>query len=100
MLKTIQQALDATKTHLEQLGLVLCPEKTQLVIFSRKKSDLFEHTVKINDQIIWSTDSAKFLGVILDYKLLFNNYLDYLIDKTRKTPNHLSPKGNVVGCRS
>ena len=45
------------------------------------------YNIKIYDSIVKSSNCAKYLGLIIDDKLSWNNHIDYIIGKCRKVNN-------------
>ena len=73
----------------ESIGLEIAPEKSQLIIFS--KSNIKEHTkeIKVKNQIIYSQQTVKYLGLILDSKLNWGAQANHVIDKVIRMINVL-----------
>lgn len=64
-------------------GLGVSPEKTELVVFYRKRR-IFSFTLpSINEQQLTLADSTKFLGVILDSKFLSNKNIESTVRKAQ-----------------
>jgi len=62
-------------------GLGVNPEKTELVIFTRKYKIPNLILPKLHQTRLTLSNQAKYLGVILDKKLLWT---DNILDRTRK----------------
>ena len=86
---TIQNAIIKVKDNLRSLGLELCAEKTVLIHFSRNKCPPGETQINIENIVIKSSPSTKFLGIIFDHKLTFTPHLNYVQGKCNKAINIL-----------
>jgi len=62
-------------------GLELSPEKSQWMIFTKRKQVLELPSLKINGSIVPKVTSVKFLGIILDSEMLGNLHLKQLLCK-------------------
>lgn len=69
---------------LHDLGLELSPEKTNLVIFTKKHIDLNDHFIEYENTIIRAKPTAKYLGILLDYRLEWRAHLNEVINNVRK----------------
>ena len=70
------------------MGLNLTISKTTLIHFNNKNiSPGIE--IKINETHIKSTETVRFLGIILDYKLSFTRQIDKIVQKCTLTQNIL-----------
>ena len=79
----IQEALKMVTNWCTQKGLSTNPDKTTLVPFTnRNKINLKPPTV--NGKTFEFSDEAKYLGVILDKRLSWNQHLEYTIEKATK----------------
>jgi hypothetical protein len=58
--------------------------KTRVITFSRKTNGLY-YVYKIQDSSINRTDTIKDLGVLLDSKLYFHAYVDYIFSQSLRT---------------
>ncbi|XP_018352081.1 PREDICTED: uncharacterized protein LOC108754341 [Trachymyrmex septentrionalis] len=65
-------------------GLEISPNKTQMMVFLKRKK--IAHTnLSVNlVEIIPSSDSVRFLGVVLDPKLSGKKHMEYVICKDRR----------------
>ena len=76
-------------------GLTLSKSKTKAVLFTRKRKSNIDHpTLEIDGEIIEHVDSFKYLGVILDSKLNFNEHVDFVTKKAKKV---LMATKNAIG---
>lgn len=70
--------------NLSLLGLVLEHGKTNLISFDYGKSKTESITFNLEDIIIRSSESAKFLGITFDYKMNFEKQINNVIEKANK----------------
>ena len=59
------------KYNLEKLGLELAPHKTHLVHFNKQETRPKQLTIRVGNNEISSTESVRYLGITLDYRLSF-----------------------------
>lgn len=76
----MQEALSLAHVWCEGKGLSVNPKKAEVVLFTRKKN-LELPRMKLNDQLLETRDSVKYLGVIFDRKLLWNDHLKFALQK-------------------
>ena len=60
-------------------------KQAQEVIFSRKAKEIYHSPLLFNNTVVSQSSSQKHLGVILDSKLIFDEYLKMTSLKIRKT---------------
>ena len=70
--------LCSVSTWLKVNKLSLNIDKTQFVIFSRKKYKNYNVDLKIEGQSIDKVQHTKFLGIIIDYNLNWKNHVNYI----------------------
>ncbi|CAK9834354.1 Putative 115 kDa protein in type-1 retrotransposable element R1DM [Anthophora retusa] len=85
--------------NIEELGLDVAPEKTELVIFSRKRYKFGEkREINTKNRIIKAGKSMKYLGITLDEKLSFRPHIQGTYGKSIKVMNSLGMVlGNIRG---
>lgn len=85
----LQNCLNILSEFLSSRGLEICPQKTKLVLFNKLKIDFNNNNLhlKINNFNIVPVTHVKFLGIILDYELSFNQHFSYLLEKLYKILN-------------
>ena len=83
-LNAVQCSLNNVSKYLLDRNLSISPTKSQLVIFTRKQFDPLSVFLRLDADRIHSTTSAKFLGIILDHKLLFNTHLNHILRKGKR----------------
>lgn len=80
----INEDLEAISDYSKAHALVLNTSKTQMLIFGKQK-DLLQNNlnfqIKIDKQILDSSESARNLGVILDCQLRFDKHISNLLQK-------------------
>ena len=81
----LQKSLDKLNKWLVDRDLQLSPSKSQVCFFSKSDTDMsHSFKLKIGIQIIPVCDKAKFLGVILDCRLEWDEHINYILNKSRK----------------
>lgn len=81
--------LDIVGSWMLDNKLVVAPTKSEAMIMSGRKA-CRPITIKFGNQEIPQKDSVKYLGVVLDKKLCFNQHIDYVTAKAEKTVAALS----------
>lgn len=82
-----QQTVNQIIFYLRENGFSLSSEKTVFVIFTRQNisfTGISASFMSINGKHIYPSKTAKFLGVIFHYKLLWHSHIVYVVDKARK----------------
>ena len=60
----------------------LHPNKTKVMIFARNVKYIINHiTIKFNDVELENTDTIKYLGIVLDSQLLWNEHIRHVRNK-------------------
>lgn len=72
--------------YVKRWKLKLNPLKTESVFFTKRRAlrAFPRREIKVNGHPVPWSDSAKYLGVILDKKLTFKKHIDYAIEKSGK----------------
>lgn len=85
----------ANKTYrfLSSRGLTVSPSKSLLVFFTRKHINPTAYSILINNLLIHSTSSCRFLGIILDHKLFGNKHVSYIHERCSNLINAISSDG-------
>ena len=81
---TISRELDKVYQWLSANKLKVNFNKTKFIIFNYKKNIPIE-SIKFANHDIERTRSIKFLGIIIDENLSFNNHIDHISSKTSKS---------------
>lgn len=72
-------------TYIGKMGLKVAEEKTEIVIFGRRRADAERgETVKVGRIELQSKEHLKYLGIILNSKWSFRKHLEYAADKAGK----------------
>jgi ribonuclease HI len=82
----LNSALYYLNTWLSDHGLSLSAEKSNAVIFSRKRH-VPDLNIHIDDEPVMIKDEVKFLGIILDSRLSGVSHLNYVCQKAEKNIN-------------
>ena len=84
----MQKTLNKISAWCDEWGFKLSPTKSTCVIFSREiKYKNLDQKLFINNQEIKIERKVKFLGMIIDNKLNFNEHINYIIDRCNKRLN-------------
>lgn len=75
-------------------GLEISPSKSNVIVFSRERVPP-RITVQINNSILPTQVQIRFLGVILDSKLTWNPYVNFIINKCQAGLNTLRAVSRV-----
>ena len=101
--KNIEEVIHTMKSELINLNhwltvnkLSLNVEKTNYMIFTRKKIPLLLNQVFINNIPINRVHNLKFLGVILDSKINWSNHIQYIKSKISKSLGIISKCGRFL----
>ena len=86
-LKALEKALKQIKINLSYVNLFLAPEKTIFMHFNNKGINLGESEIKLDDLVIKSSESTKFLGIIFDYKLSFTQQINKVTTRCARAIN-------------
>ena len=93
MVSLMQPIVNKITATGKKLGLSFNEEKTDVVMFTNKRTKLTEK-VKVNKVPIEYSTSTKYLGITLDNKLNFNKHID---EKIKKCKNHLFALKSLIG---
>jgi len=94
--KSIQKNLDKISSWCDLWGIKMSLDKTVAVVFSHRQNLDIELT--INNQPLKIENKAKFLGLIFDSKLNWNEHVTYLEQKCNKRLNLMrAVAGNAWG---
>ena len=87
--KTYQNELNLVANYMIENGLQISTGKTHMMLFNNGSNPINLPAFKINDGILEYKKVVKFLGVFLTTKLTWNNHIEYILNKARKTLNLL-----------
>ena len=90
----MQRALRAAEEWGNEHGLTFSPAKTVVVIFSRKHKIVEPPRLQIGGELVPYSDQAKYLGVTLDRKLLWNHHVS---KKVQSAKGHLMKLKGSMG---
>lgn len=93
VLLNLQNSLDDVINYFNKWKILVNPTKTQAIYFTRKRKHCFlpSSNITINGIIVpWET-KVKYLGVMLDKKMLFNEHVGYTLNKLNITTKMLYP---------
>jgi hypothetical protein len=80
----LQQSLEIFESWCSSWKLQIQPAKTEMIHYSLHPKKNYKNTlsVKINNTIITPVDTARYLGVVIDNKLLWRQHLQHVENKT------------------
>lgn len=84
-----QANIDSISTYMQQNGLSLSTEKTNLVLFNAGDNPSKLPIFKLEGTALEYKKNVKFLGIIFTSKLTWNLYFDYILTKARQNLNLL-----------
>lgn len=97
--KTLEKSILQIQKNLFDLGLDLAPHKTIFMHFNKNNIKPGHSKITINNLTIPSSESVRFLGIILDYKLSFQPQIDHIYRKSLKSLNLIKfLRGTWWGC--
>lgn len=82
LIERFETVVNVVSLWCERAGLVLSVEKCQILELGKRKAD--ESAYKINGNQVKVTKSLKYLGVMLDDQLNWNEHLRYIDEKANK----------------
>lgn len=80
-----QRALNIIENWCKKVGLSVNPNKTELIIFTKKRNLTDFRSPKIFGQMIKPSESVKYLGVTFTPKLNWNTHIEHRINKCLRT---------------
>ena len=83
----LERAINTAYSNLYAIGLELSPHKTVFVHFNRRNTKSGEMEILVNKTPIKSSKSARFLGIIFDYRLLFHEQVESIHKKVSRATN-------------
>ena len=94
----MQQTLDYIQIWCDRWGFKISPGKSTGVIFTQKLKCILKKPLKINGTILKMENQVKFLGMIFDSKLSWNNHIQFIEKKCLARLNLMrSLSGNKWG---
>lgn len=86
-IKKYQESVNKIILYLNLCGFSLSADKTVFVIFTRQNiafTGVSASYILVNGVHIYPSKTAKFLGIIFHYKLLWHSHITYITEKARK----------------
>ncbi len=86
IIESLQEHTDALLEYFDDWKIKINSTKTEAIYFTRRRASRFLPETQINvngSSVPWSSN-VKYLGLILDKKLLFKNHIEYILDKSTK----------------
>jgi len=97
ILHKMQDSLNKLVQWCNLNGYKISMNKRVAVLFTRRRNRI-DNILKINGDSIKMENKAKFLGMIFDSKLSWNDHVNYIVDKCKKRLNLLRAiSGNKWG---
>ena len=82
-----QRELDILNNYINESGLTLSTEKTHMVLFNNGSNPDDMPSFKINNVVIEYKQVVKFVGLLITSKLTWNNHIEQILTKARKSLN-------------
>lgn len=89
----IERSVNVVIDYFKAWKIIINSDKTKAIYFTRKRKSCFTPQTNIklgNVEICWE-DKVKYLGVILDKKLIFNEHINYIVHKINITIKIMYP---------
>jgi hypothetical protein len=86
IVQSLQDGIDALQNYYISWKIKINPAKSQCIYFTKRRSPRYLPQTDLRicgSDVPWSAD-VKYLGVILDRKLLFRSHIEYALEKTGK----------------
>jgi len=97
IIRRMQNSLNKLADWCDINGFKISMDKTVAVLFTHRREQI-NKILKINDEALTVKSHAKFLGIIFDSKLTWNDHVNYIVDKCKKRINLLrAVAGNKWG---
>lgn len=87
--ESLTEALRILDNNLSDIGLQLEPTKTIVIEFNKNGFVNKDMDIEFNGKILKNIPATRFLRIILDNQLKFNNHVDYIRGKIEKANNVL-----------
>lgn len=96
---TLQATVNKLNEAAKENDFKFSKKKTEVVLFSRKRKNNVDPCLFLGGSRIKVSDNFKFLGMIMDSKLNWNDYIEYIGSKAKKNLNVLRVLSNTNwGC--
>lgn len=80
-----QSAVKILDNWCKEQGLNVNPKKTKVILFTKRRNTQQIKAIKMHGEELEIVKKIKYLGIILDNKLKWNDHIEYIQDKTMKT---------------
>ena len=93
IINNLESALSELYQYFTKWKILINADKTKAIYFTRKRKPCFtpQNPLQFNNHSVPWEENVKYLGVVLDTKLLFNTHISYIVDKINKTTRILYP---------
>jgi ribonuclease HI len=95
LLEKIKLSLGFLNSWISKNGLILAPEKSKIMIFTRKRNVLYPTNIKFENFTINFTNNIKFLGIYFDSKLSWHLQVAHIVTKSNKSYNLLKSTAGI-----
>ena len=86
--KRVQIAIDKADIWFDMWGFLLSDDKTVSTLFTRRqKPDVCDYALTINGRPLKIQQSVRYLGIIFDRRLSWNEHVQYTVVKCKKRLN-------------
>ncbi|CAK9829672.1 Putative 115 kDa protein in type-1 retrotransposable element R1DM [Anthophora retusa] len=99
LLKKVEERASKMVKEIEGLGLQVAAEKTEMVVFTKKRSEYGERReIRLNGVCIRAKNDMKYLGIRLDERLNYTAQIREAYGKTMRAMNSMGALlGNIKG---
>lgn len=96
--RLMNSELDKFAEWLKWKKLKLNVTKTKCMVVTNRRNDNYDGTVQIDGEVVERVEAIKYLGVMLDTKLTFNEHVDYTIRKAARKFGVLCRVNRFLSC--
>lgn len=83
--KRMNNAMEIVEKWCNETGLSVNPDKSSMISFSLSKKNTIQNKITLYEKPIKQVKNTTFLGIVLDEKLNWNEHINKLANKSRRT---------------
>ena len=88
IIRNVQRSFNALSDWCDSNGFKISMEKTVAVLFTHRRESI-DSSLKLNGAYVKTDRKVKFLGLIFDSKLTWNDHVEHIVDKCKKRLNKM-----------